>query len=653
MKHFSKIVLCSLLALAAVTTGCTKSGTVKNGNNNGGGSGGNVKTTHPMLFINDGDAARLLVNIKADSYLSAMHDNLIAGADVILTKDPLPRTTDTSSDFRILKTSREILRRVFFLSYSYQMTGESKYADRAIREMLNASAFSDWNASVHFLDCAELCMAMAVGYDWLYNYMTAEQRLTVRNAIITKALQPSDISSNNSSFIAKTTNWNQVCNCGLAAGALVLTDYDKNMADKYISRSIESIKLPMAMYAPDGAYAEGPDYWEYGTMYNVMFIDMLSLALGGDSGLSQADGFLSTGVYSQQVVTSLLSVYNYYDNSTTTSVSTPCMWFYKRTKNNALLYMQRRILDTGSKTYVNNVRYLPLYLIWAAQAGAKLSTSQAPADNFYLAGGITPVCTMRSGWEKNSLFVGTKGGRANTSHAHMDQGSFVFEADGERWSIDLGAETYANIEPNVSSFWNPAQTSGRWNVFRYNNMAHSTLTFSSNASTFTPVKQNVAGAAAFTAHVSSEALKSATLNLTPCYRGIAANSPEEVYRAVALVANSYAMTEDKVTGGTSPTIMDWRMVVAATAPQIQLNSPEANMVTVTKANGAKLYIKFAGADNLTLLTLSTTPSQSYENGNPGTAIIVCRRPLAAGEQISLKAYLMPSTVKDNLLSTLF
>jgi len=52
--------------------------------------------------------------------------------------------------------------------------------------MLAISQFSDWNPS-HFLDVAEMTMAMAIGYDWLYNNMSRESRTIIKDAIINNA----------------------------------------------------------------------------------------------------------------------------------------------------------------------------------------------------------------------------------------------------------------------------------------------------------------------------------------------------------------------------------------------------------------------------------------------------------------------------------
>ena len=58
----------------------------------------------------------------------------------------------------------------------------------------------------------------------------------------------------------------------------------------------------------------------------------------------------------------------------------------------------------------------------------------------------------------------------------MDAGSFVFDALGVRWVQDLGMQEYYSLEKENVDLWNMSQNGQRWNVFRYNNLAHNTLT---------------------------------------------------------------------------------------------------------------------------------------------------------------------------------
>ena len=92
---------------------------------------------------------------------------------------------------RLLSQSRKCLERVYTLATVYRIEGDRRYAGRALKELRAAAAFKDWNPS-HFLDTAEMTHAFAVGYDWLHDFLTPEDKLTIRRAIIEKGLRAAE-----------------------------------------------------------------------------------------------------------------------------------------------------------------------------------------------------------------------------------------------------------------------------------------------------------------------------------------------------------------------------------------------------------------------------------------------------------------------------
>lgn len=139
--------------------------------------------------------------------------------------------------------------------------------------MLQLSSFTDWNPT-HFLDVAEMTLAVSIGYDWLYDKLSDTSREKIKTAIIEKGLKPS-LDKKYNSWLKVQNNWNQVCNAGISLGAMAVYETDPAMASQIISRAIESIKVPMKRYEPNGTYPEGYSYWAYGTTYNVIFLDAL------------------------------------------------------------------------------------------------------------------------------------------------------------------------------------------------------------------------------------------------------------------------------------------------------------------------------------------------------------------------------------------
>lgn len=573
---------------------------------------------HPRLLLPKGTEKKLLKQINRDAVWKEIHTATLGEADRIIT---LPVNERIKTGMRLLAVSRENLRRIFILSYAYRMTGQEKYLVRAEQEMLKAASFSDWNPS-HFLDVGEMTMALGVGYDWLYPALSEASRRTIREAIVEKGFKPSYDTAYNW-FVDAEHNWNQVCNGGLAFGAIAVAESEPEWAQKIIDRAIDKVRLPMRHYAPDGAYPEGPGYWGYGTLFNVLLIGGLESTFGTDYGLSQMPGFMQTGTYEMQMVSPLIKHFNYMDNSYEPESSSAPFWFYSKTQDPSVLCQQVSILqrDTAKK-YLKD-RVLPAMLIWGA--GAPMEKAVAPQETFWAGRGNTPVCVIRSGWgDPNARFVGVKLGSPSINHGHMDVGSFVFEADGVRWAIDLGSEDYNTTETRGVDLWNMAQQSQRWDVFRYNNRSHNTLTFNDKL-------QRVNGSAQIIESDSATARRFVKTDLTPVYAG----QVDKVERTISLVDNDYLLIEDEITAGKNYTRMRWTLMTRATPKILSDNT------VMLEQDGKRCLLKIESETPIVWRFEKTPTVNTFDSPNPDVTMVVFDTDLKRGETQYVRAQLTP------------
>ncbi|WP_462394094.1 heparinase II/III domain-containing protein [Alistipes indistinctus] len=573
---------------------------------------------HPRLLLPKGTEKKLLKQINRDAVWKEIHTATLGEADRIIT---LPVNERIKTGMRLLAVSRENLRRIFILSYAYRMTGQEKYLVRAEQEMLKAASFSDWNPS-HFLDVGEMTMALGVGYDWLYPALSEASRRTIREAIVEKGFKPSYDTAYNW-FVDAEHNWNQVCNGGLAFGAIAVAESEPEWAQKIIDRAIDKVRLPMRHYAPDGAYPEGPGYWGYGTLFNVLLIGGLESTFGTDYGLSQMPGFMQTGTYEMQMVSPLIKHFNYMDNSYEPESSSAPFWFYSKTQDPSVLCQQVSILqrDTAKK-YLKD-RVLPAMLIWGA--GAPMEKAVAPQETFWAGRGNTPVCVMRSGWgDPNARFVGVKLGSPSINHGHMDVGSFVFEADGVRWAIDLGSEDYNTTETRGVDLWNMAQQSQRWDVFRYNNRSHNTLTFNDKL-------QRINGSAQIIESDSATARRFVKTDLTPVYAG----QVDKVERTISLVDNDYLLIEDEITAGKNYTRMRWTLMTRATPKILSDNT------VMLEQDGKRCLLKIESETPIVWRFEKTPTVNTFDSPNPDVTMVVFDTDLKRGEIQYVRAQLTP------------
>jgi hypothetical protein len=579
---------------------------------------------HPRIMLLKGEEKGIQKNVATDKNWAQIHGVILAECDKMIGLEPLKRI---QIGRRLLDKSREALRRIFFLSYAYRMTHEAKYLQRAETELLTVSQFSDWNPS-HFLDVAEMTMAVAIGYDWLYHDLSKSSLTTIKDAILKKGIEPS-LDSKYNSWLKASHNWNQVCNAGMTYGALAIYEDQPELANQIIDRAITSIELPMEDYKPEGAYPEGYGYWGYGTGFNVMFLSAIQKALGNDFGLSNTPGFLKTAAYYENMVgTSGLS-FNYSDAGKGGGGVSPAMfWFANRTKDASLLFNEKANVEKNVQSSQGN-RLLPAALIWGKDIS--LSKTKEPQQLIWVGQGKNPVAMMRTSWtDPNAIYVGLKAGSPSVNHGHMDIGSFVMDALGQRWSMDFGMQEYESLESKGVKLWGKEQEAERWQVYRYNNLAHSTLAFDN-------AFQRVDGYAAINSFTNKPTFLSAITDMTAVYK----NAVTSAQRGVAIVDQKYVVIKDEITLGEKSSTVRWAMVTPA---EVRITADGTAELT---QNGKKLQLQVAEPANVTLKTWPTQPSHDYDAPNTGTTLVGFEVTLPANSTNMLNVLLIPEGITVN------
>lgn len=579
---------------------------------------------HPRILLQKGEEKALKKAVMKDAIWSEIHSSLLAEADEIVG---LPLNERIKTGRRLLGVSRENLRRIFILSYAYRMSGKKAFLERAESEMLKAASFSDWNPS-HFLDVGEMTMALAIGYDWLYPQLSKQSKDIIEKAIKEKGLKPS-FDERYNWFVDAGHNWNQVCHAGMAYGALAIWDEEPELSRAVVNRAIDKIAIPMEHYAPDGAYPEGIGYWDYGTSFNTMFLSAIEKIFGTDYGLSQLPGFLKTGEYILHGVTPNLNNFAYSDNGARAFLTPAMFWFYDKTKDASILYNQAQLYNKrkGEKSIRRN-RLAPAMLIWGASTS--LVNPQKPAQLSWKAQGDNPVCFMRSSWNDSSaVYVGVKMGSPSVNHGHMDVGSFWFEANGVLWGMDMGGEEYNRLETRGVDLWNMHQNSQRWDVYRYNNFAHNTLSFNRKY-------QEVKGKAQIDGYSDQENHMSVVSDLTSVYK----DQVKSAKRGVSLINKEYVVVEDVIETTKHFTMATWTMVTPASAKVISDN------VMLLEKDGKKLYIRVEGPKKVHWHISPACSEFSYDSSNPGISIIGFDTDLELSVKQRLKVFLLPEENKD-------
>ena len=607
-----------IILLLYTGCGCRKASGIKVDPNWKNEENAEEKADHPRLLLFAGEEKEIKKQISNDPVYSKINSVIISASDKMLGQAVVVRKVIGG---RLLSVSSEFLKRTFYLSYSYRMTGDKRYLSRAEKEMLAVASFSDWHPE-HFLDVAEMTMGMAIGYDWLYNDLPDKTKQKLREAIVEKGLKPS---LKYNSWAGKKNNWNQVCNASLAFGAIAVYDFYPKLADDIMSRAYRTIVLPMEQYEPDGLYQEGYGYWNYGTSFNVLFLAAVEKYYNDDKGLSKKPGFLKTAEFMMNMVGQTGLPYNWSDNDLKSIFSPAMIWFARRIGDKSLLWSEKKIFEASG----NNIgdRLLPAAMIYGRELPFK--DIKAPKSKSYFGKGANSIAIMRSSWkDPDAIFLGYKVGSPSIPHSHLDIGSFVMESDGVRWAEDPGRQKYESIEKN-GNIWQYDQNAFRWKIFRLGSLSHNLITVDG--------KQIIAKGQAELDRISDkEKFRFAVSDLSSMYSGQLAL----LSRGVAIVDNGYVVVRDEYKALDKETVMRWVMFTGA-------NTVFTGDGAELTSKGKKLLLKVKGDGEITMKTWNVeSPLEVWDAPNPGKSLVGFELKAPAGSSGAVEVLLIPEKSSD-------
>ena len=152
---------------------------------------------------------------------------------------------------------------------------------------------------------------------------------------------------------------------------------------------------------------------------------------------------------------------------------------------------------------------------------------------------------LRTSWDDpDAIFVGIKAGqnRNGRGHAHLDLGSFILEAGGTRWAIDLGRDDY-----NLPEYFGKL----RFTYYRTRTESHNTVLIQDQ-------NQDLLAEAPIVAHRFQPDLAFVRLDLSQAYPG----KVRRFERGIALYKRTHVIVQDEITAD-SPVEALWGMLTDA------------------------------------------------------------------------------------------
>ncbi len=405
------------------------------------------------------------------SYAAAPADGF--PVNLLFSKEDIPRIAENASlpmfhaywqsllDADVEKDGN-FLREAFL----YAVTGDRQRGELAREEMLKVLKLKRWDVfledgkhTLGFLKAGRLTAWMSLGYDWIYDLLSPEERSAILQQIAKKGCVPLTLalhgmrypeSVNGWSFdpeqpyrfdvpdmsrwpvILGHNNFRAVISGGLALAIYTLEGNDDRV-EKWREMLMDSYYRSAQLFETDGSYDEGVSYCNYAMTYLIYLMEVVKRKEGVD--LFDAANYtgmmdFNLAMFMPHHLNSGGSV-NFGDaaNSLSSAVG---------------FWVARRSRDELSQHVALN--YAPKHDIFSFLHYDPTVKPAPPAPSTYFRHLSLDWIVTRTGYEMNDLVVAMRsGGPAN--HEHADRNSVILKYGGEILLADQYRPTYDARNP--------------------------------------------------------------------------------------------------------------------------------------------------------------------------------------------------------------
>lgn len=522
---------------------------------------GGIQKVRPRLIHNTASWGYLKGQIAADPVLAKMFEAMKASGEDLLQDPGLTRINgDTGGE------GAKAIYRMGLLGALHYCDGDLKWQDKGVQELIGLTdkvAFRDWHPEL-MDNVADMVVAVSLGYDWFNAGLNAQQKTEIRTYLMEKGIDALEAHLEGEEIpeTAKGTSGGQTAPkkaapkkggskvddklppdsehmaaaTALLIAAVCFVDDDPAIAKKAADAGAKVFGKGIVRFAPAGVWPEGLQAGEKVMDFVAMLAQSLKSASGRDLGLSLLEGIPQFGVARMHLIGTTGQTFNFGDSAGTTSsrpwVATWLCGVHGNPGINAVAAAGKQAVSSSNFGQVGHFLY---YNPHAAGNGT------ADSLDFSIPGGL--VATLRSGWERADYFVAIKGGDNEDPNAQLDIGSFVLDAGGQRWAIELGTES-----DRVSAVKPAADRTKRYELYLEGTLGQNTLVIDGN--------QDLDAKAAVLLGVSSPEQGVAAVDMTKAY----SKPAKDVLRGAMVVRGEkpYVVLQDDLLMKNSGTIT-WKM----------------------------------------------------------------------------------------------
>ena len=436
--------------------------------------------THPYLYFTMADIPRL--RQAAATTHKAYFEDLKKWADKFVGFEPLP-TASLPTNIDIMQVYCEnSASYIFDMALAYQLTGDAAYLQAAKKWLL---AFGSYPADIKGNYCiGAYAVAVASGYDMLYNDLTPEQRSALSEhlaAIVQRGVQGTTTDWWGGISLSHD-HWMPVAGLGVGAAALY---YENASGPKWLSFFLDILKKDMKIVGEDGAWTEGVSDWIYGMSLTYVFFDVNKRVTGEDLFQSpMARNAIAYRMYNWLPGNSYIYHHDSFRDGRYNVMGTASSHLLHKLAHEQKdghaqwLAAQDEILDLGYLTQNRPVKsdwdlsknsMVPALhcvgwnFLWYDPTVAAKPPDDLPGFRVFANQGL---CILRTGWQKKDVVCaftcapvgghsaraavldGNRAMLANYGHVHAQANSFDIFCNGNYLAVPPG---YGQLESNLHS----------------------------------------------------------------------------------------------------------------------------------------------------------------------------------------------------------
>lgn len=420
----------------------------------------NINKAHPRLWLNPEQLEAFSIDLKKTPDLNSwdvfFEKSVKPWIDrpVMDEPKPYPNNTRVAPIWRQTYIDcQELIYAIRHLAIAGQVLKEQSMLDKAKAWLLSAAEWDpEGPTSRAYTDewAFRVAVALAWGYDWLYEELTQDERDNVRKALLTRTRQVADhvIKHANIHLFPYDSHAVRSVSAVLIPACIAMWDEEPE-AREWLDYSIEFMST---VYTPwgdnQGGWAEGPHYWMTGMAYLIEAANLLKSYMGID--LYQRPFFQNTGDFPLYTKAPDTKRGTFGDDSTMGDLvclkvgynlrqfagvtgNKAYQWYYEEVKRN----------DSGTEMEFYNWGWWDLnFDELMYQHDYPIIEAQAPSEDeklrWFEGIGWAAIQYKMDDPDKHVSFVMKSSKFGSISHSHGDQNAFCMSAFGEDLAIQTG-----------------------------------------------------------------------------------------------------------------------------------------------------------------------------------------------------------------------